>query len=97
MQTFCKINGIAPSFLLLLPEVYLKSSPISKKERFPKTVSSWIKWTVFAKTFVLNGWLGCEYVSDYPDYSLLTWDTLTHVSTVSTSENDYQANTVGRK
>ena len=53
--------------------------------------------TKFQTCLSLNIWNHSNVDTFVQVSSLLTWDTLTHVSTVSTSENDYQANTVGKK
>lgn len=53
--------------------------------------------TKFQTCSSLNIWNHSNVDTFVQVSSLLTWDTLTHVSTVSTSENDYQANTVGKK
>ena len=68
LQIICEINGIAPRCCLVLSDTYSEPSHASKIENFTKIVHSWIPLTIFAKTFVLEIWLGYEFVSDYPGF-----------------------------
>ena len=91
--------GIAPSFYLVLSEEYSKPTQTSKKERLAKLVDGWIPLTVFAKSFLLDVWLGSEYVSHYPGtFSIIVnwnyhFESSKHLSNVI---SDHQANTVGK-
>ena len=68
LQVICEINGIAPRFCLVLSDTYSEPNHVSKIKHFTKIVHSWIPLTIFAKTFVLEIWLGYEFVSDYPGF-----------------------------
>ena len=63
---YCEINGIAPSFCLVLSAAYSEFSQVSRKEHFAKMVNEWIPLTVFAKSFISDVWLDFEHFSIYP-------------------------------
>ena len=65
--TFCEINDNAPSFCLVLSEAHLPCET-PNIACFAKLANGWIQSTTFAKSSILDVWLGSKYVSE-PDVS----------------------------
>ena len=68
-------DGMFPpySMFTILPMAYSKPSQISKTEFFAKTVSSWKPLKKFAKSSILDVWLGSEYTSDFNGSLHIIW------------------------
>ena len=46
-----------------MPEAYSELSRISKMDLFMKIIHGWEPFTIFAKTSILDVWLGSEYAT----------------------------------
>ena len=70
---FCEINDITLGFYLALSEIYPEPCGAFQMERIAKIVNGWIPLTFFAKSSVLDVWLGSEYVSVYLGFAFFNY------------------------